>query len=151
MFHRPYTTGRKMRRNPAAVLMRLALHDSVAIAECRTMPNEPNCVWPEILIMLTQVGALSCSAYCGRRSALGRSSGRSILSHSHLSGTNRGLFGTGHQNLREVFGALKATGHSGFRSIGVYRDQSVRDGTNSARCRHFTSTWNQTLSGFENQ
>jgi len=46
--------------------------------------------------------------------------GGSAIRHIHLSETNRGLFGTGHLNLQEVFGALSDIAYQGACSVGVY-------------------------------
>jgi 5-keto-L-gluconate epimerase len=55
-----------------------------------------------------------------------------VLSHVHLSETNRGLLGTGHLDFGSVFSALHDVNYTGFVSVGVYRDDpSVAD-----RARH---------------
>ena len=45
-----------------------------------------------------------------------------MLSHVHLSETNRGLFGSGHLDFGSVFSALHDINYTGFVSVGIYRD-----------------------------
>jgi sugar phosphate isomerase/epimerase len=45
-----------------------------------------------------------------------------VLSHVHLSDTNRGLLGTGHLDFGSVFSALHDVNYAGFVSVGIYRD-----------------------------
>ena len=45
-----------------------------------------------------------------------------MLSHVHLSETNRGLLGTGHLDFASVFHALHEVQYTGFVSVGIYRD-----------------------------
>jgi D-psicose/D-tagatose/L-ribulose 3-epimerase len=55
-----------------------------------------------------------------------------VLSHVHLSETNRGLLGTGHLDFGSIFSALHEVNYKGFVSVGIYRDApSVAD-----RARH---------------
>ena len=57
---------------------------------------------------------------------------QSAIAHVHLSETNRGLFGTGHLDLREVFETLQDIGYAGTCSVGVYREFPVF----AQRCSH---------------
>ncbi len=45
-----------------------------------------------------------------------------MLSHVHLSETNRGLLGSGHLDFASVFTALREVHYTGFVSVGIYRD-----------------------------
>lgn len=45
-----------------------------------------------------------------------------VLSHVHLSETNRGLLGSGHLDFGAVFSALHEIKYTGFVSVGIYRD-----------------------------
>jgi sugar phosphate isomerase/epimerase len=45
-----------------------------------------------------------------------------MLSHCHLSETNRGLLGTGHLDFASVFSALHEVDYTGFVSVGIYRE-----------------------------
>jgi sugar phosphate isomerase/epimerase len=66
-----------------------------------------------------------------------------VLSHVHLSETNRGLFGTGHLDFHSVFSALRDVAYTGFVSVGVYRDQpSVAERARHSR-EKLEDIWNE--------